>query len=108
MSGIVTVYAIFGSAEEARAIGRAMVERRLAACVNVLPGCRSIFEWQGELGEEDEVPALFKTTQAGAEALVAAIADAHSYEVPAICVWPIERTLPAYADWVADQADGAR
>lgn len=104
MSGIVSVYAIFGSAEEAEHIGRAMVAEDRAACVNILGPCRSIYHWQGEVVESTEVAAIFKTTADKADALVEAIAALHSYKVPAIAVWPVAATLPAYARWIADPA----
>jgi periplasmic divalent cation tolerance protein len=100
LSGIVSVYATFGSAAEAERIGRALVEERLAACVNILGGCRSIYRWQGAVEEADEVAALFKTRADGAAALMARLAELHSYDVPAAVVWPVEGALPAYAEWV--------
>jgi periplasmic divalent cation tolerance protein len=100
MSGIVSVYAIFADADEAARISRAMIEARLAACVNILGHCRSIYRWQGAIEEADEVPVIFKTAASSAKALVAAIAEAHSYDVPAIVVWPIDQSPQSYADWV--------
>ena len=100
MTGIVTVYAVFGSAEEARRIGRMVVEERLAACANILAPCRSVYRWQGAIEEVDEVPALFKTGAEAAPRLVARIAELHSYDIPAATVWPIVEAVPAYADWV--------
>jgi periplasmic divalent cation tolerance protein len=101
MSDIATVYAVFGSDEEAARIGRAMVERGLAACVNILGPCRSIYRWQGEVEEGVEVPALFKVAADRTEALIAAIAAAHSYAAPAVVVWPITYAHEAYAKWMA-------
>ena len=103
MTDIVTIYAIFGSNEEAKTIGAAMIEERLAACVNILAPCRSLFRWDGAVQEQEEVPALFKTTRAGADALIAAIAERHSYDTPALCVWPIDRAAPGYAEWVGEE-----
>lgn len=100
MSDIVSVYAVFGSQEEAGQISRTMIEKQLAACVNILTPCQSIFEWDGKIAEETEVPAIFKTTRGKADALIAAIAERHSYDVPAICVWPIENAFKAYSEWV--------
>lgn len=97
---IVSLYATFASPEEAARIGRAMVEQRLAACVNILGPVRSIYRWHGEVEEADEVAAIFKTTGARTDALIAAIADAHSHEVPCIVAWPVERALPSYGQWV--------
>jgi periplasmic divalent cation tolerance protein len=100
---IVSVYAIFAEAEEARRIARAAIEERLAACANILAPCHSVYRWQGAVAEADEVPAIFKARADKAEALVARIAELHSYDVPAIVIWPINATLPAYADWVNDE-----
>ncbi|RJF90731.1 divalent-cation tolerance protein CutA [Sphingomonas cavernae] len=100
MSAIVTVYAVFGSQEEAERIGATVIGERLAACVNILAPCRSIYRWQGAIESAEEIPALFKTSAAGAEALVARIADLHSYDTPAITVWPIAHALDSYSDWV--------
>jgi len=97
---IVAIYAIFGSDEEARRIGRDMVERRLAACVNVLGACHSIYRWRGAVEEADEVAAIFKTGRQGAAALMAAIRKAHSYDVPAITMLAIEGADRDYRDWV--------
>lgn len=102
MSGIVSVYAVFADAEEAGRIGRAMIEARLAACVNILGPCRSLYQWQGKIEESEEAPAIFKTAAASADALMAAIAQAHSYETPAIALWPVDRALPSYAAWVTE------
>ena len=97
---VVTVYAVFANSNEATRIGRTIVEDRLAACVNILGPCRSIYRWQGAIEAATEVPALFKTTLAKADALIARVTELHSYEVPAIAVWPIERLPAAYGDWV--------
>lgn len=102
MDAIVTVYAIFADENEARTIGHAMVAKKLAACVNILGSCHSVYAWNGGIKAATETPALFKTSAAGAAVLVDAIAERHSYANPAIMVWPVARTLPAYAGWVAD------
>jgi periplasmic divalent cation tolerance protein len=99
---IVSVYAIFANAEEAGRIGRAMIEQRLAACVNILAPCRSIYRWKGAVEEAEEIPAIFKTTAANADALIAAIGDAHSYEVPAIVAWPIAAADGRYRQWIIE------
>ena len=97
---VVSVYVIFASEEEAERIGRDVVEAGLAACINILSPCRSIYRWQGEVETAEEVPAILKTTAARADALVWRIAGLHSYEVPCIAVWPIDKLLLSYADWV--------
>jgi periplasmic divalent cation tolerance protein len=97
---VVSVYAIFANAEEAERIGRAVVEERLAACINILPGARSIYRWHGAVESADEVAAILKTTSAAADALLTRIAGLHSYDVPCIVTWPIDKVLASYADWV--------
>jgi periplasmic divalent cation tolerance protein len=107
MSAIVTVYATFPSDTEARSIARTLVEDRLAACVNLLGPCHSLYRWQGEIEESEEVAALFKTRADRAEALIARLAELHSYEVPAAVVWPIADALPTYSDWVETESSPA-
>ncbi len=99
MSEIATVYAVFASLDEAERIGRAMIDKRLAACVNILGPARSLYRWDGEIEQADEIPALFKTSDTLAEQLIAEIAEMHSYDLPAVCQWPIERAATGYLDW---------
>ena len=107
MTPIATVYAIFADADEAERIGRAMIEAGHAACINILAPCRSIYRWKEEIETALEVPALFKTSADKVDALIAAIAAMHSYDVPAITAWPIIRAGPGYAEWVCSgQAPG--
>lgn len=101
---IVSVYAIFADAQEAERIGRAMVEERLAACVNILGPVRSIYRWQGRVESADEVAAIFKTHHWNSDALIERIAELHSYDVPCIATWPIDKILRRYADWVEDNS----
>ena len=99
---VVSVYAVFADTEEAERIGRTMVEERLAACANILGDIRSIYRWQGSIETADEVAAIFKTTLASADALIVRIAALHSYDVPCVVSWPIDKITAAYADWVED------
>jgi periplasmic divalent cation tolerance protein len=99
---VVSVYAVFATADEAERIGRAVVDERLAACVNLLGRIRSIYRWQGAVESAQEVAAVFKTTEAEADALITRIAGLHSYDVPCIATWPIDKILGSYADWVED------
>jgi periplasmic divalent cation tolerance protein len=99
---VVTVYSVFADPAEAQRIGMTIVEEKLAACVNILGPCRSIYRWEGAIESATETPALFKTTLDHADALIVRIAELHSYEVPAIAVWPIERLPIDYADWVEE------
>ena len=97
---VVSVYCIFANAEEAERIGRIVVEEGLAACINLLGPCRSIYRWQGEIETAEETPAILKTVTEAADALISRIAGLHSYEVPCIAVWPIDKLLLSYAKWV--------
>jgi periplasmic divalent cation tolerance protein len=99
---VVSVYAVFADAGEAERIGRTVVEERLAACVNLLGPIRSFYRWQGNVESADEVAAIFKTTSERCEALIARIAGIHSYDVPCIVTWPIDKILGNYAAWVQD------
>ena len=101
---IVSVYATFADAEEAQRIGRAMVEQRLAACVNILGPCRSIYRWHGRIEEADEVAALFKTTAGEAPVLIDAIGTLHSYALPAAVAWPIGEAPEPYRAWVIENS----
>ena len=104
MTEIVSVYATFASEEEARRIGRQLVEERLAACVNILGPCHSIYRWQGEVEEANEVAAIFKTAAVSAPMLIERLAALHSYEVPAAVVWPIREAHAHYANWVLESS----
>jgi periplasmic divalent cation tolerance protein len=99
---VVTIYAVFANADEAETIARAIIEERLAACVNILAPCRSIYRWEEKIETVGEVPALFKTTLAQSDALIARIETLHSYDTPAIVMWPISKLLAAYGDWVEE------
>jgi periplasmic divalent cation tolerance protein len=101
---IVSVYVVFANVEEAQRIGRAMVEARHAACVNILGSCHSVYRWHGKVEEAEEVAAIFKTTAGQANFLIEAVAKAHSYEVPAAVVWPISETPEAYRAWVMENS----
>lgn len=86
----------------AEALATALVESRLAACVNLLAPCRSIYRWQGTIEAANEVPLLVKTTRARYAALEAEIRARHPYELPEIVALAIDRGLPAYLQWLAD------
>ena len=85
----------------AEKLAEALVAQQVAACVNILAPCRSVYRWKGAVQHDEEHPVLIKTTQERYPALEAAIRAAHPYELPEIIAVPIERGLPAYLDWVA-------
>jgi periplasmic divalent cation tolerance protein len=99
---IISVYAVFANADEAERIGRTVVEERIAACVNILGPIRSIYRWDGKVETADEVAAIFKTHHWAGDSLIQRIAALHSYDVPCIESWPIDRILRAYSDWVEE------
>ena len=99
---IISVYAIFADAAEAERIGRQVVEERLAACMNILGPVHSIYRWKGAIETADEVAAILKTSDDKADALITRIAGLHSYDVPCIATWPIDKILGSYADWVEE------
>lgn len=87
----------------ALALARALVERRLAACVNVLAECTSVYRWQGAIETTTEVPVLIKTTAERYPELEQAIRALHPYELPEIVAVPIRGGLPGYLQWVSDE-----
>lgn len=87
----------------AEKLAEALVGEGLAACVNVLAPCRSVYRWKGALHNDEEVPVLAKTTSERYAALEAAIRSKHPYELPEIIAVPIERGLPAYLAWVVEE-----
>jgi periplasmic divalent cation tolerance protein len=107
MERAVFVYTTYPSLVEAETAGRALVERRLCACVNILPGMVSLYWWQGLVERGDEVVMIIKTRASLAEAVRATVRQMHSYTTPAILVLPIETVDPDYHAWiVAETQDG--
>lgn len=105
---IVSVYAVFADVEEAERIGRAVIDERLAACINIFPACRSIYRWHGKIETAGEVPAILKTHSWMADELIERIASLHSYDVPCVAVFPIDKLLRGYAEWVEDEVVSKR
>lgn len=103
-AGCAIVYITARDADEARSIGRMLVERRLAACANVVPAIDSIYRWKGHLVEDRETLLLAKTRPDRVDELVAAVRAAHSYDVPAVLAIRVERGNPDYLAWVAREA----
>ena len=89
----------------AEKLADALIEKRVAACVNILAPCLSVFRWKNDVQHDEEHPMLIKTTADRYPALEAAIRAGHPYELPEIIAVPIERGLPAYLDWVAAEVD---
>jgi periplasmic divalent cation tolerance protein len=106
MERVVFVYITYPSIVEAETAGKALLERRLAACVNILPGMVSFYWWEGKIDRGDEVVMIVKTRASSAEAVRAAVRQMHSYTTPAILVLPIESVDPAYHAWIVNETKG--
>ena len=105
MERAVLVYTTWASVVEAERSGRALVERRLAACVNILPGMVSHYWWQGKLERAEEAVAIFKTRASLAEPLRQAVEEAHPYETPSIMVVPVESVDADYYAWILKETE---
>ncbi len=90
--------------ETATGIARALVEERLVACVNLVPGIRSIYRWEGNVEEDAEVLLVVKTRADRAGALVDRVAELHPYELPEVVMLPAVGGSLAYLDWVREEA----
>lgn len=99
---IVSVYAVFANGDEAERIGRTVIEERLAACVNILGPIHSIYRWKGAIETANEVAAIFKTHHWQSDTLIERIAALHSYEMPCVVSWPIDKIVGSYANWVEE------
>jgi periplasmic divalent cation tolerance protein len=89
-----------GSAEDAERIADALVDRGLAACVNVVPGVTSFYRWKGKTARDAEWLMVMKTTAGRFEALREALVDLHPYDLPEIIALPIERGHTPYLEWI--------
>ncbi len=98
--GQVVVLCAVGSAADAERIAQSVVERGLAACVNVVPGVTSIYRWKGALVRDSELLLVMKTRADRFEALRAAVVALHPYEVPEVVALPIESGHAPYLDWI--------
>ena len=98
----VFAYITAGSRDEARRIGRALVEERLAACANILDGMTSIYRWQGAVEEASEAVLIAKTRAELFDRLAARVRELHSYDVPCVVELKVGRGNPAYLDWLRD------
>jgi periplasmic divalent cation tolerance protein len=100
MERAVLVYTTWPSIVEAERAGRAIVERRLAACVNILPGMVSHYWWEGKIERAEEVVMIAKTRATMAEPVCGAVKALHGYKTPAIMVLPVENVDPDYHAWI--------
>lgn len=105
MDRAVFVYTTYPSVVEAETAGRALVERRLAACVNILPGMISHYWWEGAIERSEEAVMLIKTRASLAEPVREAVKAGHSSSTPAILVLPIESVDQAYLHWLLTETE---
>jgi periplasmic divalent cation tolerance protein len=108
MERAVLVYTTWPSIVEAERVGRVIVERRLAACVNILPGMVSHYWWQGKIERAEEVVMLVKTRAGLAGAVGKAVKAAHSYTTPSIMVVPVDSIDPDYHQWILGETKGGK
>jgi periplasmic divalent cation tolerance protein len=106
VSGRLVVLSTVARAEDAERIGRALVERGLAACVNVLPAVTSIYRWKGKLEREEERLLLIKTRAERFDALKQALVSLHPYEVPEVLALPVADGHQPYLDWLDESVAG--
>lgn len=97
----VLLYVTTGTEAEAETIGRALVEARLAACANILPGMRSVFRWEGALQTGQECVLILKTVPALAARATAAVLAHHSYDCPCVLQLPVQDGNPDFLAWIA-------
>jgi periplasmic divalent cation tolerance protein len=103
----VFVYTTYPSVVEAEEAGRSLVEQRLCACVNILPGMVSYYWWNGALERGEEAVMVIKTRASLAERVSAAVKEMHSYSTPAILVLPLESVEQTYFDWILAETEAA-
>lgn len=101
MGGVVLIYATAPSREVADALARALLDARLAACVNMFDGMRSLYRWEGKIEQAEEVAMLIKTQAAHADAVQAHIAAEHPHDTPACLVLDVAGGLPDFLQWIA-------
>ena len=104
MAGIVVVTTV-GTEEQANLIAGELVSRRQAACVNIVPGIRSIYRWQGKICKDGELMLVVKTLDTEYLAVSATIRELHSYDVPEILAFQVARGESSFLDWIAGSVD---
>jgi periplasmic divalent cation tolerance protein len=98
-ASLILVLSTFPGAESAERAARALVEERLAACANLLPGIRSLYRWEGEIRDDPECLVIFKTSSANRSALERRLVELHPYSVPEVVSLAASAVSPAYLDW---------
>ncbi|HEX9669095.1 MAG TPA: divalent-cation tolerance protein CutA [Thermoanaerobaculia bacterium] len=104
MAGIVVVTTV-GTEEQANLLAREIVGRRQAACVNILPGVRSVYRWQGKICQDGELMLVIKTLDSEFEGVAATIRELHSYDLPEILAFQVARGERNFLEWIAASVD---
>jgi periplasmic divalent cation tolerance protein len=107
MTDAIFVYVTAPDLDTADRIGTALVEERLAACANLLPGMRSIYRWQGAVERADETVLLLKTQRSRFDALESRVRALHPYDTPCIVALPIAQGSAPYLDWIESETSNA-
>ena len=97
------IYMTAGSPEEARAIGKALVSERLAACVNIIEGMNSLYWWKGEVQEDSEVVLIAKTRESLVPKLSERVKEIHGYDCPCVVALPITDGFQPFLDWIGEE-----
>ena len=100
--GPLLIFSTCPDRESAERLARALVEQRVAACVNILPGIRSLYRWQGKLESAEELLLLIKSNELAYPEAEQLIRRLHPYELPEIVAVPVGNGLPAYLDWISE------
>ncbi len=103
MSDVLVILCTFPELSQARQVGTVLVEKQLAACVNIIPGLESLFRWEGKVCRETEVMAVIKTGRDCFSALKEALVELHPYDVPEVLALPVAGGAEAYMDWVREE-----
>lgn len=103
MTDAIVVLTTLASAEEAVTLVRALLDRRLIACANILPGVRSLYRWEGKVADEREVIVILKTRRVRLDALEMAFGELHPYKVPELLALPVSAGLHKYLEWIDDE-----
>ena len=103
MTDAAVVLTTLASVDEAVKLVRTLLDRRLIACGNILPGVRSIYRWEGKVADEQEVIVLLKTRASRVEALEMAFGELHPYKVPELLALPVSAGLHKYLEWIDDE-----
>lgn len=101
----IAVVTTVGTEEQAYLIAREIVARRQAACVNILPGIRSMYRWKGKICKDGELLLVIKTLEGEFEGVAATIRELHSYELPEILSFNVSQAEPGFLAWIADSVD---